>query len=178
MKRAGDAPVMSQTRTFGFIPAYRVVGAFRRGNEPTAQLCANPHRSVDAGAVVAADSRPGDARVMPRTLRSILVVAGAIVLIAVLLPDAKADYRHPIAHVDEWLCIHHFEGSWTDPNPPYFGGLQMDIQFMRTYGGWILAHHGTADHWQPRTQMLVAERAWRTRGFYPWPATARMCGLL
>src|SRR5947209_894047 len=24
-----------------------------------------------------------------------------------------------------WNCIHHYEGSWTDPNAPYWGGLQM-----------------------------------------------------
>src|SRR5262249_60649066 len=31
-----------------------------------------------------------------------------------------------VPHKSAWLCIHRFEGAWTDPNPPYYGGLQMD----------------------------------------------------
>jgi len=38
-------------------------------------------------------------------------------------------------HKRQWLCIHHYEGAWNDPNPPYYGGLQMDLGFQRTYGG-------------------------------------------
>jgi hypothetical protein len=82
-------------------------------------------------------------------------------------------------HKRAWLCIHRFEGSWTDPNPPYYGGLQMDLGFQRTYGRHLLATKGTADHWTPLEQMWVAERAHRAgRGFYPWPNTARYCGLI
>jgi hypothetical protein len=29
-------------------------------------------------------------------------------------------------HRRQWLCIHHFEGAWNDPGPPYYGGLQID----------------------------------------------------
>lgn len=84
-----------------------------------------------------------------------------------------------IPHYYSWLCIHRYEGSWTDPNAPYYGGLQMDWNFMRTYGSWLLSHKGTADHWTPFEQMLVAERAHRSgRGFGPWPNTARYCHLL
>ena len=78
-----------------------------------------------------------------------------------------------------WLCIHRYEGAWNDPNPPYYGGLQMDWSFMRTYGGFLLRKKGTADNWTPLEQMWVAERAYRSgRGFYPWPNTARYCGLI
>jgi hypothetical protein len=78
-----------------------------------------------------------------------------------------------------WLCIHRHEGPWNDPNPPYYGGLQMDISFQRTYGGHLLRRKGTADKWTPLEQIWVAERAYRSgRGFYPWPNTARYCGLL
>jgi hypothetical protein len=84
-----------------------------------------------------------------------------------------------VPHKSAWLCIHRFEGSWTDPNPPYYGGLQMDLQFQRTYGAGLLRTKGTADHWTPLEQMWVAERAHRAgRGFYPWPNTARYCGLI
>jgi hypothetical protein len=82
-------------------------------------------------------------------------------------------------HKREWLCIHHFEGAWNDPGPPYYGGLQMDLSFQRAYGGGLLARKGTANHWTPLEQMWAAERAHRRgRGFYPWPNTARYCGLL
>jgi hypothetical protein len=81
-------------------------------------------------------------------------------------------------HKRQWLCIHRYEGAWNDPNPPYFGGLQMDYSFMATYGPHLLRTKGTADKWTPLEQMWVAERAYRTRGFYPWPNTARYCGLI
>lgn len=80
--------------------------------------------------------------------------------------------------VNAFLCIHSHEGSWTDPNPPYFGGLQMDYDFMKKYGRWAYNRWGTADHWPPSVQIQVAITAYWTRGFYPWPNTARMCGLL
>jgi hypothetical protein len=82
-------------------------------------------------------------------------------------------------HKRQWLCIHRYEGAWNDPNPPYYGGLQMDLHFQRTYGLHLLRRKGTADRWTPLEQMWVAERAHRSgRGFYPWPNTARYCGLI
>lgn len=91
---------------------------------------------------------------------------------------ARLRAQHP-PHLREWLCIHHFEGSWQDTSAPYYGGLQMDLTFQRHYGGWLLARKGTADHWTPLEQIWVAERAFRSgRGFFPWPNTARYCGLI
>jgi hypothetical protein len=85
---------------------------------------------------------------------------------------------HP-PHLKAWLCIHGYEGAWHDPNPPYFGGLQMDLGFQRTYGLRLYRRKGTADHWTPLEQIWVAERAYQSgRGFYPWPNTARYCGLI
>ena len=90
-------------------------------------------------------------------------------------------------HKSEWLCIHQYEGHWrsTPGGPgglnsggPYYGGLQMDISFQQTYGAYLLARKGTADRWSPLEQMWVAEHAYKTRGFYPWPNTARYCGLI
>jgi hypothetical protein len=78
-----------------------------------------------------------------------------------------------------WRCIHRYEGSWRDRGAPYYGGLQMDVSFQRHYGGYLLRTKGTADRWTPLEQIWVAERAYRSgRGFYPWPNTARACGLL
>jgi hypothetical protein len=85
---------------------------------------------------------------------------------------------HP-PHKGAWLCIHRYEGSWNDPDPPYYGGLQMDVHFQRTYAPTLFRLKGTADHWTPLEQMWAAERAHRSgRGFYPWPNTARYCGLI
>jgi len=87
--------------------------------------------------------------------------------------------RVNIPHLRQWACIHSHEApTWRIADPPYYGGLQMDIGFPRAYGGAYLRTEGTANRWTPQQQMLAAERAWKTRGFAPWPNTARMCGLL
>lgn len=78
-----------------------------------------------------------------------------------------------------WLCIHRHEAHWSDARPPYYGGLQMDLSFQRRYGAYLLRKSGTADRWAPLEQIWVAEKARRSgRGFWPWPNTARRCGLL
>ena len=87
-------------------------------------------------------------------------------------------------HRRQWLCIHRYErhpeqGWATRTGNGYYGGLQMDISFQRTYGGELLRRKGTANRWTPTEQMWVAERAYKSgRGFYPWPNTARSCGLI
>jgi hypothetical protein len=83
-------------------------------------------------------------------------------------------------HRRQWLCIHRFEGAWTsNSGNGYYGGLQMDLSFQRRYAPGLLSRKGTADRWTPLEQMWVAERAHRSgRGFYPWPNTARYCGLI
>ena len=82
-------------------------------------------------------------------------------------------------HKSAWLCIHRFEGSWGDGGDPYWGGLQMDRGFMRAYAPGVLLRRGWANRWSALEQMWVAERAYRSgRGYWPWPNTARFCGLL
>jgi hypothetical protein len=85
--------------------------------------------------------------------------------------------EHP-PHLQQFLCIHRYEGSWTDTGAPYYGGLQMDVGFQQHYGRWLYATKGTADHWSPLEQIWTAEKALKSRGFWPWPNTARYCGLL
>src|SRR5262249_44916451 len=82
------------------------------------------------------------------------------------------------AHLRALLCIHRYEGSWTDTGGPYYGGLQMDLGFQHRYAAWLLQRKGTADHWTPLEQIWTAEKALKSRGFWPWPNTARFCGLL
>ncbi|HEX6388164.1 MAG TPA: hypothetical protein VFZ89_01915 [Solirubrobacteraceae bacterium] len=87
-------------------------------------------------------------------------------------------------HRSAWMCIHRYErhpaqGWRTRTGNGYYGGLQMDLAFQRTYGRELLRRKGTANNWKPYEQMWVAERAYRSgRGFYPWPNTARSCGLI
>jgi hypothetical protein len=79
-----------------------------------------------------------------------------------------------------FLCIHHYEGAWTsNTGNGYYGGLQMDVAFQSRYGGEYLRRWGTADGWPVWAQLHAAVRAYRSgRGFYPWPNTARACGLI
>jgi hypothetical protein len=90
---------------------------------------------------------------------------------------AKTRAHHPPRY-REWMCIHRYEGGWRLIDGPYYGGLQMNIEFQRTYGPELLARKGTAERWTPIEQIWVAERAYRSLGYQPWPNTARMCGLL
>jgi hypothetical protein len=89
-----------------------------------------------------------------------------------------AHAQHP-PHAEAWRCIHSYEAGWGDAGGPYYGGLQMDLGFQQRYGAYLLRKKGTANRWTPLEQMWVAERAYRAgRGFYPWPNTARVCGLI
>ena len=101
---------------------------------------------------------------------------------AVLLWQRRAGAAHRRAlrppHLRDWLCIHHYEGSWSDAGAPYWGGLQMSLSFQERYGGWLYRMKGTADHWTPLEQIWTAEKARKSRGFWPWPNTARFCGLI
>jgi resuscitation-promoting factor RpfA len=85
-------------------------------------------------------------------------------------------------HYRQWLCIYKYENAgygWSaNTGNGYYGGLQMDIEFQKDYGLALYRRKGTADNWTPLEQMWVAERAWKTRGFWPWPNTARYCGLI
>ncbi|CAN5177619.1 hypothetical protein BH18ACT12_BH18ACT12_05510 [soil metagenome] len=83
-------------------------------------------------------------------------------------------------HKSQWLCIHRYEGAWTsNTGNGYYGGLQMDVSFQRAYAPGLLRRKGTADRWTALEQMWAAERSHRSgRGFYPWPNTARYCGLI
>jgi Transglycosylase-like domain len=88
----------------------------------------------------------------------------------------------PIGRRADWECIHSHEGAWNDDTGNgYYGGLQMDWGFIHTYGRDMIAKYGDwrAGRWAPRDQMVVAQRAYSSgRGYYPWPQTARMCGLI
>jgi hypothetical protein len=79
-----------------------------------------------------------------------------------------------------FMCIHRYEGAWNaHTGNGYYGGLQMDIAFMRRYGSDFVRRWGTADNWPAWAQLQASVRAYRSgRGFWPWPNTAQACGLL
>jgi hypothetical protein len=102
---------------------------------------------------------------------------------------ARVPLSRRIPRWSQWQCIAHYESTkiWSmsptsEPSSggAYWGGLQMDIGFQHTYGeDMIRRHHGgLADTWSEPEQITVANRAWQTRGYQPWPNTARSCGLL
>jgi hypothetical protein len=88
--------------------------------------------------------------------------------------------RIPADLQDAFLCIHRFEGAWdSNTGNGYYGGLQMDTAFQLRYGGDYVVRWGTADNWPAWAQLQTAVRAYRAgRGFWPWPNTARACGLI
>lgn len=129
-----------------------------------------------------------NARVKRRAWHAVAVMRQRIIYGRRALARTRAALerlRQPaIAHRGQWLCIYSHENGgygWrANTGNGYYGGLQMDRGFMGTYGKDMLTRHGGAfaNRWTPTEQMIVAERAWRDRGFYPWPSTARACGLL
>jgi hypothetical protein len=107
-----------------------------------------------------------------------LKVALLTLVVLVLYLSAKAWAASPAGLQQAFLCIHSHEGSWSaNTGNGYYGGLQMDYGFQRTYGREFLAAFGTADNWPPWMQITVAIRAYLSgRGFGPWPNTSRLCG--
>jgi len=78
------------------------------------------------------------------------------------------------------LCIHRGEGSWSsNTGNGYQGGLQMDDSFQWSYGRTLVQRYGGAHEWPIAAQLAVGVVAFYSgRGFYPWPNTARACGLI
>jgi len=118
---------------------------------------------------------PTEGRVLKEM--SIPDVKQAVILWETRAKAARRLAQHP-PHLQQFLCIHRYEGSWTDSRGPYYGGLQMDLGFQQTYAPRLFRKKGTANNWTPLEQIWTAEKAHRSRGFWPWPNTARYCGLL
>ena len=96
---------------------------------------------------------------------------------------AKVRSLNPTALRSAFLCIFKHENAgygWgANTGNGYYGGLQMDRQFQRTYGNEFYRAWGTANNWPAHIQLAVAYRAYFSgRGFYPWPNTAMYCGLI
>jgi resuscitation-promoting factor RpfA len=77
------------------------------------------------------------------------------------------------------LCIHRYEGAWNaNTGNGYYGGLQMNYDFMRSYGKRFLYRWGTANRWPVWAQLQAGRNGFHARGWNPWPNTARYCHLI
>jgi hypothetical protein len=78
--------------------------------------------------------------------------------------------------VTAFECVHGYEGAWNaNTGNGYAGGLQFGPAEWQRYGG---TYAPTADTATPAQQIAAAIGYHAAAGFYPWPNTARMCGLL
>lgn len=78
--------------------------------------------------------------------------------------------------VQAFECIHTHEGAWNDnTGNGYYGGLQFGAHEWSLYGG---GYAPRADLASPSQQIAAGITYQALSGFYPWPATARMCGLI
>lgn len=112
-------------------------------------------------------------------MRLAVILVSAYLTLLVLATTSRSDTGAAGRLLAGLRCVHSHEAAWDDPGPPYYGGLQMDWDFMRAYGPEFLRAFGTADHWPPVVQLTVGMRAILAgRGWSPWPNTARLCGLL
>jgi hypothetical protein len=95
------------------------------------------------------------------------------------LKTLKALPTYIVRDMPAWMCLHRHEGAW-NATGYYHGGLQMDWNFMRSYGRDMLLKYGGrgAEVWTPIEQITVAQRAHDSgRGYGPWPQTRLMCGV-
>lgn len=104
-----------------------------------------------------------------------------IVLVCVLVSALAISHFANAHSLPSWwvrqaLCVHRYEGSWTDPGAPFYGGMQFDYSTWLANGGGRYAQ--TANLATPHEQLHIAYVTWKQRGWYPWPTTARLCGLL
>jgi hypothetical protein len=107
---------------------------------------------------------------------ALALLLAVVLLFLLVVETARGDARQLVRG---FQCIHRFEAPWdANTGNGYYGGLQMDYTFMRTYGPEFLRAFGPAHNWPPAIQIAVAVRAYLSgRGFGPWPNTRRLCGL-
>lgn len=84
-------------------------------------------------------------------------------------------------HNAGWECIHSKEGSWSDPNAPYYGGLQMSESWGSSRNRARLHLGGTANNWSALQQKWLAELEYRDHHYSSawmsgqWPNTYPPC---
>lgn len=83
-------------------------------------------------------------------------------------------YGAPSWFVQQALCVHSHEGSWTDTGDPFWGGMQFMLGTWERAGG-----SGYPSDASPEEQIYRAYVIYRSDGnsWQEWPNTSRMCGL-
>lgn len=106
-----------------------------------------------------------------------LIVLSALIWTCLSSSVAQASWSKP-AIVSGLLCIHKFEGSWTDDSGTYRGGLQMNENFERSYGPSFYRRWGRSGKWPKWAQLQAGVNGALARsGFNPWPTTRVFCNL-
>jgi len=96
-----------------------------------------------------------------------------------LARQTHAQYRNPPQKAN-FLCIHRFEGSWTDRDSGHnghYGGVQMGKDEWDKFGR-PYTHKEYPYQASMLDQLWAAYRYWLVSGFSPWSQTAPNCGLL
>jgi Transglycosylase-like domain len=107
----------------------------------------------------------------------VTALAAACVTLLAGKAEAKSKRVFPSWWLRAALCVHSYEGGWqANTGNGFYGGMQFLHSTWVSNGGRRYAefpHQAT-----PHQQLRVAFRLWQRAGWYPWPNTARMCGLL
>lgn len=95
-------------------------------------------------------------------------------------PRAVCWRSHLWAESSAGRCVSSREGGLRSVSPggTYAGKWQMDSSFEGSYGAWYVYRWGRAYNWPEWAQDVAAYRGYNARGWWPWPNTARSCGLL
>lgn len=153
----------------GYLLTVTTWRAFDEGAPPDPQFVA-----ASAGRAFIADMDG-----MPTTTSSTTTTVKPVVRSA---PTVRAVSRPaPVVHdgsVWDRLAACESGGNWSiNTGNGYYGGLQQDMQFWRSYGGPAFA--ARPDLASREQQIVVAERARDSgRGYRPWPTCARRLGLI
>jgi hypothetical protein len=112
-------------------------------------------------------------------VKELTLILAVISLLYVAGAEGHSESPHGL--VKQFMCIYRYENGgygWrANTGNGYYGGLQMDRDFQRTWGREFYRRWGTANHWPKEVQLAVAIKAYFHRGFQPWPQTSRWCGL-
>lgn len=82
----------------------------------------------------------------------------------------KAEYHHRLFEMFDKVAVCESHSTWdVSTGNGYYGGLQMDRQFARTYDAASYARLGTPNNWSREKQIRAAIKAYAGRGLAPWP---------
>jgi hypothetical protein len=97
----------------------------------------------------------------------------ALTIVGRAYPHHRAAHWRPApVWLKQALCVHRHEGSWRDPDAPYYGGMQFALSTWKRAGGRGYPHHATV-----REQLYRSWVIWRKNGgrWNEWPTYARYC---